>query len=247
MTTFHRSSMPVGPIRPLLLGPSTLLAVMLGALLAMMGAGQAGKGQDQPARTPGTLVLFDGKTLEGWKPVDFAGAGTVKVEDGAIVMSAGRSMTGITSTHKDLPRANYELSYEAMRLSGHDFFAAATFPVGASYITLVNGGWGGSVTGLSSLDGVDASENDTGQFVKYQDKTWHKFRVRVTDQVIRCWIDEKLIVAVNHQGRRVGTRIEVRRNQPLGFATWETAGALRNVALRALTPAEVAAVNKLEE
>jgi hypothetical protein len=103
------------------------------------------------------------------------------------------------------------------------------------------------VTGLSSLDGIDASENDTGQFVKYQDKTWHKFRVRVTDQVIRCSIDEKLIVAVNYQGRRVGTRIEVRRNQPLGFATWETAGALRHVALRSLTPAEVAAVNKLEE
>jgi hypothetical protein len=217
----------------------------LGSLITAAEAGQAGK--DEPAAKPRTLVLFDGKSLDGWKQVDFAGAGTVKVEDGAILMSAGRSMTGITSTYKDLPRTNYELSYEAMRLTGHDFFAAATFPVGSSYITLVNGGWGGSVTGLSSLDGIDASENDTSQFVKYQDKTWYKFRIRVTDEVIRCWIDEKAIVAVNYQGRRVGTRIEVRRNQPLGFATWETAGALRNITIRILTPAEIAAVNKLEQ
>jgi hypothetical protein len=195
----------------------------------------------------GTLVLFDGKSLEGWKKVDFVGAAGVKVEDGTIVMEAGQSMTGITSTRKDLPTTNYELSYEAMRLSGHDFFAAATFPIGPSFITLVNGGWGGSVTGLSSLDGIDASENETMQSVAYKEKTWHRFRVRVTSEVIRCWIDERLIVAVNHQGRKVGTRIEVRRNQPLGFATWETTGALREVKVRPLTPAEVAEVNKLEE
>ena len=50
------------------------------------------------------------------------------------------------------------------------------------------------------------------------------------------------------RGRRrprapVGTRIETRGNQPLGFATWETSGALRICAIRKLTPAEVAAIN----
>jgi hypothetical protein len=209
-------------------------------------AAQDCKPKVQAGRAPGILVLFDGKSLEGWKKVDFVGTGGVKVEGATIVMEAGRSMTGITSTRKDLPTTEYELSYEAMRLSGHDFFAAATFPVGTSFITLVNGGWGGSVTGLSSLDGIDASENETTQSVTYREKTWYKFRVRVTGEVIRCWIDEKLVVAVNYQGRRVGTRIEVRRNQPLGFATWETTGALRAVKIRPLTPAEVAEVNKLE-
>jgi hypothetical protein len=134
-----------------------------------------------------------------------------------------------------------------MRLAGHDFFAAATFPVGSSFITLVNGGWGGSVTGLSSLDGIDASENDTSQFVKYEDKRWYKFRIRVTARVIRCWIDDKEIVAVNYQGRNVRTRIETRRNQPLGFATWETTGALRNIRIRTLTPKEVSAANTLDQ
>ena len=131
-----------------------------------------------------------------------------------------------------------------MRLSGRDFFAAATFPVGNSYVTLINGGWGGSVTGLSSLNGADASENETGRFFEYQDKTWYKFRVRVTDEVIRCWIDGKEILAVDHSGMQVGTRIEIRENQPLGFATWETSGAVRKIEIRLLSPAEVAATPK---
>jgi hypothetical protein len=221
------------------------IVVVLGSLITPAAAGQTGN--SQPDGKPVALILFDGKSLGGWKPVDFHGAGAVKVENGTIVMSAGRSMTGITSTHKDLPKMNYELSYEAMRLSGQDFFAAATFPVGSSFITLVNGGWGGNVTGFSSLDGIDASENDTGQFVKYQDKTWYRFRVRVTGEVIRSWIDDKELVAADIQGRRISTRIEMRRNQPLGFATWETTGAVRNISIRPLTAAEVAVNNKLNQ
>jgi hypothetical protein len=196
---------------------------------------------------PRAIVLFDGKSLDGWSKTDFTRPGEVKVEDGAIVLGLGRPMTGITSNRKDLPRTDFELSFEAMRRDGSDFFAAATFPVGDGYITLVNGGWGGNVTGLSSIDGVDASENETTTFVKYQDKTWYRFRIRVTAAVIRCWIDDKLIVRVEHQDRQVRTRIEVRANEPLGFAAWESSGAVRKIELRKLTPAEVAATNKTDD
>jgi hypothetical protein len=192
------------------------------------------------AAPPEKLVLFDGKSLDGWKKTDFSRPGEVKVEDGALVLSAGRAMTGITTTRQDLPKTNYELTYEATRLKGHDFFAAATFPVGKSHITLVNGGWGGHVTGLSSLDGSDASENETTTAVKYQDKTPHRFRVWVTDKVIRCWVDDVKVVAVNIEGRQVDTRIETHANKPLGFATYETTGALRKIEVRPLTTAEVA-------
>jgi hypothetical protein len=199
------------------------------------------------AAPPEKLVLFDGKSLDGWKKTDFAHSGDVKVEDGAIVLGAGRSMTGITSTRQDLLNTNYELTYEATRLKGRDFFAAATFPVGKSHITLVNGGWGGTVTGLSSLDGSDASENETTTFVKYKDKTPHRFRVWVSDKVIRCWIDDAKVVAVNIEGREVDTRIETNANKPLGFATYDTTGALRKIKIRPLAPAEVAENNKAVE
>lgn len=192
-----------------------------------------------------TLTLFDGKTLDGWKRTDFYKAGEVTVENGAILLRDGGSMTGITSTRTDLPSTDYELRYEAKRLTGSDFFAAATFPVGGSHATLINGGWGGTVTGLSSLDGADASENETGHFRKFENGRWYRFRIRVTDQAIRCWIDDEEEVTVDRRNRQVGTRIEVNRNKPLGFATWETSGAIRQIVLQRLTPAEVAETNKV--
>ncbi|MDR3632642.1 MAG: DUF1080 domain-containing protein [Isosphaeraceae bacterium] len=228
-----------------LFGRFGAVAATWAALVLAAGAGE--KDRDRAGGKPAALVLFDGKGLEGWKKTDFANPGDVKVEDGAIVLSTGRAMTGITSTRADLPRKDYELNYEAQRLSGRDFFAAATFPVGDSYLTFVNGGWGGSVTGLSSLDGADASENETSRFVKYEDKTWYKFRVRVTGTTVRCWVDDKEVAAVNYQDRKVGTRIESRSCQPLGFATWDTGGALRKIEVRRLTPAEVASNHKPQE
>ncbi len=211
-------------------------------LIASIGAGQAAK--DQPTAGVKTLALFDGKSLDGWKKNDFPRAGDVKVEDGKINLNAGGTMTGITTTRQDLPRVDYELSYEAMRTEGGDFFAAATFPVGKAYITLVNGGWGGNITGLSSLNGMDASENETTCSIKYEDKTWYRFRVHVTGRAIRCWVDDKEIIAVDYQDRRVSTRLETARERAAGLRHLEDRRRLRKIEIRTLTPDEVAAANK---
>jgi len=211
----------------------------------LVGAGPDGE-KGAPAPTE-PRTLFDGKSLEGWKKADLFHAGNVQVENGAIVIASGDPMSGITSTRTDLPKVDYELTYEAQRLTGSDFFAAATFPVKDAYITLVNGGWGGSVTGLSSLNGADASENDTSLYIKYQNKTWYRFRVRVTDDTIRCWVDDRQVVAVNYQHRQVSTRLETRANQPLGFATYESSAEIKKITVRKLTPTEVAATTKKEE
>jgi len=80
---------------------------------------------------------------------------------------------------------------------------------------------------------------------RYQDKTW--YRVRVTDKMIRCLIDDKEIVAVDHRDRRVATRIETRRNQPLGFATWGSTGALRHIEIRPLTAAKITETDKFDK
>lgn len=203
--------------------------------------------EKKPAAKPKKIVLFDGKTLKGWKKTNFGGEGEVKVQKGTIFMEFGSSLTGITSTRKDLPTTNYELSYEAMRLDGFDFFAAATFPVGKSHVTLVNGGWGGSVTGISSLDGFDASENETGTFFDYKDNKWYKFRIRITGEKMQCFVDDKKVIDVEYKDRTVGTRIEADLSKPLGFATWETKGAVRKIEIRMLTPAEVAKTNKSDD
>ncbi len=222
-----------------------LKAAMLLALGALLGA-DAPPDAD-PAGTSRPMVLFNGKGLDGWKVTDFGEGGSVVVEDGAIVMHRADLMSGVTSTRDDLPRINYELTYEANRLEGADFFAAATFPVGDAYLTFVNGGWGGHVTGLSSIDGADASENDTGFTYRFANETWYRFRIRVTDAVVRGWIDETLAIDSDIRNRDLGTRIEVRASQPLGFATWQTTGAVRKVEVRQLTPEEVAATQPRDD
>jgi hypothetical protein len=104
--------------------------------------------------------LFDGKSLQGWRETPFTGHGKVHVEDGAIVLGPGGPLTGITLAG-EFPTSNYELRLEAVRLKGNDFFATVTFPVRDSFCTWVTGGWGGDIVGLSSIDGWDASENET--------------------------------------------------------------------------------------
>ncbi|MFO0956520.1 MAG: DUF1080 domain-containing protein [Isosphaeraceae bacterium] len=193
---------------------------------------------------PRAMALFDGKSLDGWKAADYVNSPQVKVQDGAIVLPAGRPMSGVTTTRTDLPTVDYELTYEARRTSGKDFFAACTFPVGKGFITLVNGGWSGSVTGLSSLDGADASENETNKYFKYEDDHWYRFRVRVTGTTIRCEIDGKELVALNYEGRQLTTRMETRRNQPLGFATYNSTGEIRKVEVRKLAEDEVKKAHK---
>ena len=226
--------------------PTFAAALVLIAIAPVPIPSRAGDDAPKP-QPPADFVLFDGQGLDGWKPTDFGGQGAVKVEGGAIVMEAGRPMTGITSTRSDLPRTDYDLQFEARRVEGGDFFAAATFPVGESYITLVNGGWGGHVTGLSSIDGADASENETGIPYTYEPGRWYRFQVRVTDGAIRCWIDEKLVVGIRIVDREIKTRLETRANQPLGFATWMTTGAVRGIEVRRLTPAAVAENNAYEQ
>ena len=42
-------------------------------------------------------------------------------------------------------------------------------------------------------------------------------------------------------------KLRAHANKPLGFATWETSGAVRKVEIRGLTPAEISATNKSDE
>ena len=132
--------------------------------------------------------LFDGKTLTGWKPSDFAGQAEVTVDDGAIQLPMGNDITGITWTNP-LPRVNYEILLDAMRDDGSDFFCGLTFPVKESSCSLILGGWGGTLVGLSSIGGRDASENETTSFISFKNKQWYHILLRVTDKKIQAWLD----------------------------------------------------------
>lgn len=179
--------------------------------------------------------LFDGKTLGSWKSIEFGGEGDVAVKDGAIQLPAGNDLTGVLWT-KDFPKTNYELRWEAKKVSGTDFFSAATFPVGEKHLTFVNGGWGGSLIGLSSIDGFDASENgSTGVFNFEKNKTY-RFRVRVTPKQVDVWIDDQHPIDEKIEGKAIGLRWEMEDCRPLGFASYATHGAIQKIEYRELKP-----------
>ena len=181
----------------------------------------------------GWTLLFDGSTLGKWEQTSFGGEGPVRVRDGAVVLEMGDPLTGITWTGDALPGA-FEMALEASRLAGSDFFCALTFPVGASHCSLVLGGWGGTTVGLSSLDGLDASENETTREMRFEDKRWYGVRVAVTATQIRAWLDDQPIVEVATTGRRIGIRPEVDASRPLGIASYRTRAGIRAIRVRAL-------------
>lgn len=188
---------------------------------------------EAPGASAREVSLFDGRSLGLWKVSDFSRSGAVKVADGAIRMETGNNMTGITWTGP-VATMSYEITLEAMRVEGSDFFCALTFPVGENPCTLVLGGWGGSVCGLSSLDGYDASENATTQVVEFDNGRWYHVRLRVVPGRIQAWLDAEPLVDVDTTDRRLGIRIEVEASRPLGIATWRTTGAVRSIHLRTL-------------
>jgi len=222
---------------------AALLAAALAAALAMAAAG-CGTGGEGPSTAAGEkwLDLFDGKTLAGWKVSDFEDHGPVAVRDGRIVLGAGTEpITGITWTGDPLPDMDYEVTFEAMRLAGSDFFGTITFPVFDSYCSLVLGGWGGEVVGISSFDGNDAVNNETCTTYPFQEKRWHHVRLRVTPKYIDAWIDGKQVVEAEPGDRKISVREEVEGSKPFGLSAWRTEAALRAIRIRRLAPGEGAA------
>ncbi len=185
-------------------------------------------------------MLFDGKTLNGWKTTEFGGHGEVAVKDALLMIHLGAMLTGVSWTN-EIPKTDYEVELEAMKVEGSDFFCGLTFPVGDSFCSFIVGGWGGGVVGLSSIDGLDASENETTKYLPFDKNRWYRIRLRVTQSKIETWIDSDKIVDQSIVGRRISLRPgEIEYSVPFGVATWQTTAALRNIKIRRLSDAAAA-------
>lgn len=176
-------------------------------------------------------VLFNGSTLEGWEPIDFTGHGSISILDSCVLINKGLGISGI-KWKKDFPKTNYEVSLEAKRIDGEDFFCGVTFPVKESFCTFVVGGWGGSIVGLSSIDDEDAANNITYDFRNFVMNRWYKIRVKVTDEKIETWIDNDKIVDFIIGDHQISLRWEAESSKPFGIMTWQTTGAVRNIMLK---------------
>ena len=213
---------------------SHALTLALSFFLALAASAQEAKTK-AAAEKDGWQSLFDGKSLAGWKIAEFGGEGEVRAEKGELIMEMGQPLTGITWKDGDkLPTDNFEIRLQAMKKKGDDFFCGLTFPVRDSHATFVVGGWAGAVVGLSSIDGLDASENETTQYEKFDHNKWYAVRVRVANDKIECWLDDKQMVDVDLKDKRISTRIEVDINKPLGVCCFNVDAALKDIKLRRL-------------
>ena len=241
-----------------------LLALPVGLLMASAGMSDeksSGARDEQAADTKtadtkaddnksadkeGWEPLFNGENLEGWKVTEFGGQGEVFVEDGEVVISQGADLSGI-HTEQELPKSNYEVEFEAQRAAGSDFFAGLTFPIRDKHCSLIVGGWGGGVCGISSLNGMDASENETTSYQQFEKGKWYKVRIVVRDNHISAWLDDRQIVDVDTTGQKIGVRFQVERSKPFGFCTWQTTARLKNARIRSLAAEDVSTEETEEE
>ncbi|MDR2233829.1 MAG: DUF1080 domain-containing protein [Tannerella sp.] len=186
--------------------------------------------RDLPVDSAEWQSLFDGKTLTGWETVRYGGDGKPSVRRGAMVIPRATTgtMTGLRWVGDPLPVNNYEVYYEARRVAGSDIFGALTFPYGDTSASLIFAGWGGVVNGLSSIGGLDASENETCQRFSYDDNVWYEVKLRVTTDSIRASVGGDTIVKIATAGKDIHLRADY---LDTGFTLWtyNSTGEIRNL------------------
>ena len=107
-----------------------------------------------------------------------------------------------------------------------------------SCVSLVLGGWGGTVCGISSLDGGDAANNETTKSIDFKNKQWYRVRMRVLPTRLQAWVDEDQIVDARTKGRTIDVRLEVEPSKPFGLASFQSTAAIRDLKIRQLREEE---------
>ena len=168
-----------------------------------------------PENAPGTETTSGTKSTSNTKDISNTGPDPDRVDDQTPI----------------LPRTNYRLTWQARRTLGSDFFSTVLFPVGEDVCSVVVGGWGGGVIGLSSLDGVDAVENSTTEFMRFEKDRWYDFVLEVRPHTVLFKIDGTEMFEIDPTEYQVTTRVEMEPLGSFGLATFQTSGEFRNLRL----------------
>lgn len=175
-----------------------------------------------------STYLFDGETLNGWEITNFGPQGAVYVSGGAIILGMGDGCTGI-NWKGNFPEINYKVTLQAKKIAGNDFFCGITFPVGSEHCSLIVGGWGGTVVGLSSINKMDASENETTTLMRFEKECWYNICLIVKENNIKALINDSTVVDFVRGNKMLSIRPEVELSKPFGIASWNTTAGIRNI------------------
>lgn len=184
--------------------------------------------------------LLGAAMVPQWQALTIEGAGKPQIGPGEIVLPEGAPMTAVRFGGWEamgLPVVDYAIEYEAMRVAGQDFFGAVTFPIRSlkTCATLVNGGWGGGLVGISNIDEQSANENATRSEHRFVNGQWYRFRLEVRSEEIKGWLDGRLIINASIKARTISLRAgDIEQCAPFGLATYGTTGKVRGLVVEAL-------------
>lgn len=171
-----------------------------------------------------------------WQAIDGASDLDWDKENGVMQIGIGTDLNGVRWTGP-MPTMPYTVELEARRMSGSDFFCGLTFPVrnGSEHVSFIVGGWGGNLVGISSIDGLDASENSTASQQEFEDQRWYRIRVQVENERLQAWIDDRQVVDAFTDEQKLSLRPgPIEACAPFGLATWLTSAEVRGVRWRKL-------------
>lgn len=178
--------------------------------------------------------LLTEENITSWQPSAFGISGREEILPHAIRLTMGNPFTGVAWSGEPLPTENYEIEIVARKVMGNDFFCGLTFAVGEDPCTFIAGGWGGSITGLSCIDGKDASENATRTFQRYDVGEDYTIRIRVEEHRVRAWLQDGLVVQQPRDGVDFSVRMEVELSTPFGIACYNTEALITACRIRRL-------------
>ncbi len=162
--------------------------------------------------------------------------GVVKEDGETLRIGWGEALTAVKWAG-EMPTGDFEMDFEARRVDGTDFFCAVTFPARGveECVTLVIGGWGGATVGISSINDMDASENETHTLMAFETGLWYKVRLQRQEERIAVWIAGEKVVDVDTTGKKLSLRPgPISDCAPFGIGTWQTTGEVRGMKWRKL-------------
>lgn len=183
-------------------------------------------------------TLLNGKDLTGWEVVedyDFKNHGPIEVKKGVLKLSKGQPASGVR-VKGAFPKMNYEVEFEVRRVEGSDFFCGLTFPINDTYCTLIIGGWGGGIVGLSNIDTMAAVENETTRYLEVEDQRWYHVALTVSQEQIQVWIDHQEYANVKTKEHKFDIWWEQEPARPFGLVSWNTSSEFRNLRIKPVAP-----------
>ena len=159
------------------------------------------------------------------------------MEDNALRFEAGTPYTAL-QWGGEFPREEFEVEVAAKRTEGCDIFCGLLVPVGESHISVILGGWGDTVVGVSCVDHLYASDNETSRMMSFENGQWYEVRVRVTKAKVIAWIDGSKVIDLGREGHVLAPYPGLEALAPFALFTWETGAAFRDVWARQMPAGE---------